>query len=276
MDKLLINKAASSEEKLAVLEDLKDLRQAVMVSIKRPEALRAANTKEALDNAPSESDIEEAILPSEPGPEEGTTIKRKIRGTYFYGPNSREEIDDIESGNKYGTRFVQDNHDQQVGSKNFLIGLSNVIGLASAVAALPPGPMAMSVGSMAKEEAFSNYSSQASGTSASQGGSAVLLGLGGLSAHTSASSHQSSANGVSGYSRESTDERLATSIQELDFHMEQAEARPANKTQIKTQYREATYQDKEVSTFFGLSSKTVTEEVSSSGWILRRAQHHRV
>lgn len=271
MDKLLINKSASSEEKLAVLEDLKDLRGAVLASVKMPEAARTANMKAALENVPTASEIAEALPTSEPGQNQGTTIERDIDRTYFYGPNNGRQV--YSDGSiSYRSDFVKDNFDTMSGPKNFLIGLNNVIGLASAVAALPPGPMAMSVGTMAKEEAHSQFNAQASGASASQGGSAVLLGLGGLSAHSSSSSHQSSANGSSTYNRESTDERLATAIQELDFHMEQAESRPANESVIQTKYKEAVYKDKEVSTYFGLGSKTVKEQVSSGR---QHLTHHR-
>ena len=45
MDKLLINKSAGSDEKIAVLEDLKDLRGAILASVKMPEAARKSNFK---------------------------------------------------------------------------------------------------------------------------------------------------------------------------------------------------------------------------------------
>lgn len=263
MDKLLIDKSATSDQKMAALEDLKDLRQAMLVSIKRPESAREANIKASLDAAPNRSDMAREFTKSFAGSKEGTTVEREFRALYFSGPNNGREIAD--SGRiSYEENFRAENFDQMTGSKNFLKGLSNVIGLASAVAALPPGPMAVTVASMAKEEAFANFDSQSSGSSSSQGGSVVLMGLGGISSESSMSSHQSKASGNSTYNRESTDERLATSIQELDFQMEQAESRPANQSVTRTKFEETIVESQKVPTFFGLGSRTVDKVVSRS------------
>jgi hypothetical protein len=236
IDTLFVNHQATPDQKAEVVSDLSDLRTAMMECVKQTEAAREANLSEAAKAAPAPDQDGLVSPPTSDDPNQEFEISN--RRMHIVGEEDSKEtyLLTSRSYDHHVDGFHTENSDPMTGAKSFLRGLHHVVGLASAVAALPSGPIAVSVGNTAKEAFESSFQSQSSGSSASSERSATLLGLGRIAGADSVSSHQSSAHGSSRYSRVSSDERLISAVQDLSFQMEQAESRPANEIETRLTY----------------------------------------
>jgi hypothetical protein len=223
VDTLFRDQSSSREAKEEVVEDLRDVRGAMMACLDRVDNTRTLNvqgiktiTDLAFENKKSKHE--------EPGDSVGTKHIHHEESISVKGP--RNQL----GGTRWGSLVWSEGKvDQMVGPKNFLAKLHKVIALATAVAALAPGPIATSVGTFAREEATSELRGSASGSVQSRGGGLTLLGAWG---NSSAGSSQADIEGSSRYQKVSTDERIIGTLDDLSLMMDQAKSVPPNEARV--------------------------------------------
>jgi len=228
-DVLFKDHTSSQEAKDVAVDDLRDLRSAVMVCIDRVEDSRESNLKE-IGKLGKEAFNSRKMARNEQGEEKNITHRYSDESINIYDPNGRRF-----GGTSYGQFRVYspEKTDQMTGPKKFLGKLHQVVAVATAVAALPPGPIPLTVGTFAKEEATAQMEGQASGSQQSNSAGHAGLGLLGAWGSSSSGSFQASVNGDAAYTKISTDERVIASLDDLSLMMEQAKSNPANEAVVE-------------------------------------------
>lgn len=210
-DILVLNHSADFDSGLEVVESLRDLRSSLMVVYDRVEDGGQANLKEAKaykeSLRPGDGVLREAEQVPQPPKDGYDSVVKHLR--------SEKTKLNVPSGRAAGL----------AGLGAFIKDLTGVIGVSAAAAALPPGPMSVSVGSFAKEQASSQSQSRFSGRSS--GYRESLLSHGGHSSSISGSSESNS-----DYSKVSTDERILGVIDDLKLRLEQMGTHDATKMEL--------------------------------------------
>lgn len=208
-----------SQQGLASVQQLKDLKNSIIASLERDTQGRAANLAAG-------ENLREATA-------QGTHPQHKLEGTKVEVVNNVASLA-YKGGTVYETlqrTFKPESAvlhnptvDEMKGVKAFLADLNSVMGLYTA-AVMIPGPLALSVKNFAKEVADGHFqaSSTASGVSASRGF---------LRRSSSAFSEVSEAEGTQHYEKTTVDERVVPVLTELQDRLAQVSVVPASEASL--------------------------------------------
>lgn len=201
-DLLVVNHTTDVESGMAVVTELRDLRSSLMTVYDRSIKDSKANLFQAEEYA--------GKLDTEGGLKEPESKKLDQHRRL----NSFDTVTREYEAETAGVEVREHEPRGLTGIGKFIQDLTQVISVATAAAALPPGPMAVSVGSFAREDSSSSADSRFSGRL--DGGSWGLLSGGHIEGSVSGTSHSES-----NYKKVSTDERMLAMIDDLRLRLDQ-------------------------------------------------------